>query len=100
LKIDDYLNLSNNQTRQLNEEQILAFRAIERSVIDEVEASKVFFIDGPGGSEKTFLYTALTYFCKANNMGVISVASTSIAATLLLDGRTYHSQFKVPKPTF
>jgi hypothetical protein len=31
-------------------------------------------------------------------MGVNSVASTDTAATLLLDGRTYHSLFKVPVP--
>ena len=61
------------------------------------ECTKEFpkdFPDGPGGTGKTFLYNTLINSGKS----VISVASTGIASLLLIDGRTYHSQFKIYPP--
>jgi ATP-dependent DNA helicase PIF1 len=57
-----------------------------------------FFLDGPGGSGKTFLYNTLMSVLRGKGKIVIPVASTGIAATLLSGGRTYHSQFKLPIP--
>lgn len=58
--------------------------------------SKCFYIDGPGGSGKTFLYNALIQKCKSINLNVLCVAWTGIAASLLPGGMTCHSAFQLP----
>jgi hypothetical protein len=87
----------------LNEEQ----RAVYDAVFDAVEAlddpnrvvsPKLFFIDGPGGSGKTFLYSAILAQVKASRSRAIATETSEIAALLLDGGRTMHSAFKVPIP--
>ncbi|XP_074318422.1 uncharacterized protein LOC141655232 [Silene latifolia] len=58
-----------------------------------------FFIDGPGGTGKTFLYGAL--YAKVRSMGKICLptATSGIAASNLPTGRTVHSRFKIPLDT-
>jgi hypothetical protein len=53
------------------------------------------FLDGPGGTGKTVLYNTLITVLQGQGKTVIAVASTGIASTLLIDGTTYHSQFKI-----
>ena len=57
-----------------------------------------YFLHGPGGTGKTFLYNALITVLQGQVKQVIAVASTGIASTLLMDGTTYHSQFKIYPP--
>ncbi|VAH83313.1 unnamed protein product [Triticum turgidum subsp. durum] len=49
---------------------------------------KVFFIDGPGGTGKTYLYKAL--LAKVRSMGLIAIATATsgIAASIMPGGRT------------
>ena len=56
----------------------------------------VFFIDGPGGTGKTFLYKAL--LAEVRSRGLIALATASSGATTnnLPGGRTAHSRFKIP----
>uniref|UniRef100_A0A7I4XXQ7 ATP-dependent DNA helicase n=1 Tax=Haemonchus contortus TaxID=6289 RepID=A0A7I4XXQ7_HAECO len=63
--------------------------------IEAGRALKHFFIDGPGGSGKTFLYTALYHTLMGKGKRVICVAWTGIAANLLPHGRTASSTFKL-----
>ena len=58
--------------------------------------SGVFFIDGPGGTGKTFLYRTLMASLRSRGEIVLATASSGIAATLLPGGRTAHSRFKIP----
>lgn len=55
-----------------------------------------YFIDGPGGTGKTFVYKYLIHKCSELGFEVIAVAWTGIAAMLLPNGRTVHSRFKLP----
>ena len=55
-----------------------------------------FFIDGPGGTGKTFLYDTLLAHVRGNGGIALAVASSGIAALLLEGGRTAHSRFKIP----
>ena len=48
--------------------------------------------------EKTFLYNTLINVLQGQGKEFIAVASTGIASTLLLDGATYHSKFKIYPP--
>ncbi|XP_073133319.1 uncharacterized protein [Henckelia pumila] len=58
--------------------------------------SNLFFIDGPGGTGKTFLYRSILAHLRKNGNIVIAVATFGIAATLLPGGRTAHSRFQIP----
>jgi PIF1-like helicase len=65
--------------RKLNEEQRQAFHSIISAVNIVQHTPKQFFLDGPGGTGKTFLYNAITYAILGEGSGVLSVASTGIA---------------------
>ena len=57
---------------------------------------KTFFIDGYGGTGKTYLYETLCHSIQATNNIVLCVASTGLACLLLPGGQTAHSMFKIP----
>ncbi|CAF2670294.1 unnamed protein product [Rotaria sp. Silwood2] len=61
-------------------------------------AGSCFFIDGPGGTGKTYLYNTLYHLFMGQGVHVMTVAWTGIAASLLPQGRTVHSRFKLPVP--
>lgn len=79
---------------QLNPQQLDAFNQVYESVIQS--RGDTFFLDGPAGTGKTFLYKALCYKLRAEGHFVLCVASSGIAALLLPGGRTSHSRFKIP----
>ncbi|KAJ8927550.1 hypothetical protein NQ314_019970 [Rhamnusium bicolor] len=57
----------------------------------------VFFVDGPGGSGKTYLYnTLLFYINNVLRLSTIAVAWTGVAANLLIGGKTCHRTFRLP----
>lgn len=79
----------------LNVEQ----KALFDAVVDRVEnpqESNVFFVDGPGGSGKTFCYNSILAYHRSRNKVCLSVASSGIAACLLYKGKTAHSAFGIP----
>lgn len=57
---------------------------------------KFFFLNGPGGTGKTYLYTTIITKIRAMKNIVLHVASSGIAALLLPGGRTAHLRFKIP----
>ena len=63
----------------------------------ETGQGSCFFLDGPGGSGKSYLYQTLTHNVRATGKSVLCVASTGIAATLI-NGMTAHKQFGLPVP--
>ncbi|GBO17046.1 hypothetical protein AVEN_150339-1 [Araneus ventricosus] len=82
---------------KLNEEQKLVFDIILKAIYDNKEdISRLFFLEGPAGTGKTFLYNTLLHTIRGKGHHVTPVASTGIAATLLNGGRTAHSVFKIP----
>ncbi|XP_074320257.1 uncharacterized protein LOC141657045 isoform X1 [Silene latifolia] len=83
--------------KELNAQQRTAYKAIMHHV--KTSKAGAFFIDGPGGTGKTFLYGAL--YAKVRSMGKICLptASSGIAASNLPTGRTTHSRFKIPLDT-
>jgi len=88
--------------RHLAEPRIEAFNADQRSAFNAIMDSvlhnkgKLFFLTGPGGTGKTFVYNTLCYALRGQGIIVLCVASSGIAALLLLGGRTSHSTFKIP----
>jgi hypothetical protein len=57
---------------------------------------EVFFVDGPGGTGKTFLENLLLATVRAKGDIALAVASSGITSILLDGGRTAHSRFKIP----
>ncbi|XP_074346396.1 uncharacterized protein LOC141685177 [Apium graveolens] len=76
------------------EEQRKIYDAVIQSI--DTNVGGIFFVYGSGGCGKTFLWRTL--ICKLRLQGkiVLPVASSGIAATLMPDGRTAHSRFKIP----
>ena len=68
------------------------------SAVDGQICQKLYFIGGPGGTGKTFVYNILAAIIRGQNKVVISVATAGIAAEQLDISRTAHSTFKVPIP--
>jgi ATP-dependent DNA helicase PIF1 len=82
----------------LNEKQLEAYNFVYNAVQDSSTVQTCFFLDGPGGAGKTYLYETLIATLRGEGKTVLPVASTGIAANLLPNGRTYHSQYKLPIP--
>ncbi|XP_022030895.2 uncharacterized protein LOC110931830 [Helianthus annuus] len=78
----------------LNTEQT----AIYDRVIDSVTAKKggFYFVYGPGGTGKTFLYRTILSRLRSMGLIALAVASSGIASLLLPGGRTAHSRFAIP----
>ncbi|XP_028064221.1 uncharacterized protein LOC114267384 [Camellia sinensis] len=55
-----------------------------------------FFIDGPGGTGKTFLYQAILATIRTHKLITLATATSRVAISLLPNGRTAHSRFKIP----
>ena len=64
----------------------------QQSIFNELinNNHKMHFIDGPGGSGKTFLYKTLIYYILSIEKKVLSMALTGIASVLLPRGMTSH----------
>jgi len=56
----------------------------------------VFFLDGPGGSSKSFVYKVLLALFRQDGHVAIGVTSSGIVALLLEGGRIAHLVFKIP----
>ncbi|KAG2194766.1 hypothetical protein INT47_012068 [Mucor saturninus] len=86
----------------LNAEQRVKYDEIVSAIYDHSNTtptpirSSFFFIDGPGGTGKTFLYNALLAKVRPNGEIALACASSGIAATLLPGGRTAHLLFQIP----
>ncbi|KAL0366887.1 UNVERIFIED_CONTAM: hypothetical protein Sradi_3578800 [Sesamum radiatum] len=83
-----------NVVRVLNDCQFSAFDVISRAI--RRKHSAIFFVDGPGGTGKTFLYKSLLANFQKDGLIMLAIATSGIAANLLLGGRTAHSKLKVP----
>ncbi|AQK78258.1 hypothetical protein ZEAMMB73_Zm00001d035059 [Zea mays] len=78
----------------LNEEQRSAYDKI-LSVVDTNNGG-VFFVDGLGGTGKTYLYKALLAALRSQDKIAVATATSGVAASIMPGGRTAHSRFKIP----
>ena len=77
-------------------EQLYTYLELVR-VVDNREAA-ISFVDGPGGSNKSFLFEAFLHYVRDEIAA--ACAWSGLAATLLPGGRTWHARvgFLVPLP--
>lgn len=85
--------LSDNLAK-LNQDQMMVFQAVMASV--KHSNGHIIGLDAPGGTGKTFLLSTLLAAVRSESKVALATATSGIAATLLPNGRTLHSRFKVP----
>ncbi|XP_062208448.1 uncharacterized protein LOC133909939 [Phragmites australis] len=77
----------------LNREQRYAYDKI-LSYVDNGNGT-AFFVDGPGGTGKIFLYKALLAKVRSEGKIAVATATSGVAASILPGGRNAHSRFKI-----
>lgn len=89
-------NQVDSNRQHFNDEQSAAFD----NVMDSVTHNKgrVFFLHSAGGCGKTYVCNTIAAAVRASHHVALTVASSGIAALLLVGGRTAHSRFKIPIP--
>ncbi|CAN6679398.1 unnamed protein product [Malus baccata var. baccata] len=83
-----------NSVHNLNEDQMAAYNSIVSAI--EHQDNAIFFVDGPEGTGKTYLYRALLATLRSKGHIILATTTSGIAATILPGGRTAHSRFKIP----
>jgi hypothetical protein len=93
--LQDQATLAASLASRLNHGQRVAYDRILLRIRDD-PFNAHFFLHGPGGTGKTFLYQALAAHIRSIGGIVLCVASTGIASLLLPGGRTAHKRFLLP----
>ncbi|ONL92436.1 hypothetical protein ZEAMMB73_Zm00001d027245, partial [Zea mays] len=78
----------------LNEEQRTAYDKIMSAI--DTDQGGLFFVDGPGGTGKTYLYRVLLATLRNQGKIAVATATSGVAASIMPGGRTAHSRFKIP----
>ncbi|KAL4101157.1 hypothetical protein QTP88_021177 [Uroleucon formosanum] len=91
------LSIQHDLIDSANQEQRDIISTIMKCVsLENTSVPNAYFIDGPGGTGKTFVYKCLINSRIEMGYDVIPVAWTGIEAMLLPGGRTVHSRFRLP----
>jgi DNA replication protein DnaC len=75
----DHGFLFSSMYEKMNSDQKLACNEVIKSVANNSK-QKLFFIDGPGGTGKTFLHKCLLHHFKHVSITALTIAWTGIAA--------------------
>nr|GEU87304.1 hypothetical protein [Tanacetum cinerariifolium] len=79
--------------KALNPDQQAAYNEIMKHV--DGHSPGVFFIDGPGGTRKTYIYKALLAEVRSRGLMAVATASSGAAANNMPGGRTAHPRSKI-----
>lgn len=98
-RIEECIRIGELMPAQLSDVQKDVFNTMLTSINEQISnRPRLFFLDGPGGTGKTYLYNTLINVLVGRGSKVIASATTGIASTLLIDGATFHSQIKIFPP--
>lgn len=88
--------------QKLNVEQKNVVDTVMQSVHDycanQAHTERLYFMEGPAGTGKTFTYQVLCEMLAAQQKEVLCIAFTGVAAALLPNGRTAHAALGLPVP--
>nr|XP_046472571.1 uncharacterized protein LOC124214349 [Neodiprion pinetum] len=91
-----FTKIGMQQYGQLNDTQKMFVDAVLCAIDNDDVEITCFYIDGPGGSGKTFIYTTFSNLVRGRGKCVSAMAFTGIAAILLPEGKTVHNTFGLP----
>ena len=97
VNVDEYAELGESMYQRLRGRQLEIVDRILSAAEGQSE-QRCFFIDGPGGAGKTFIYKTLFHILSGRNCNVKCMAFTGIASILLPNGRTSHKTFGLKVP--
>ncbi|KAG6711434.1 hypothetical protein I3842_05G052700 [Carya illinoinensis] len=98
--LDDNICFGEDQLESREIDDELAIEISEEDIVaSEALNTATFFVDGPAGTGKTFLYKALLAVVRSRKLVALATASSGVAASILPGGRTAHSRFKIPLDT-
>jgi hypothetical protein len=86
--------------KRFNKEQLTIYNQIIYGNSSESQFRRMYFVNGPGGTGKTFLYNTILAKKRSEGKIAVAVATSGIAANLLDGGKTAHSIFRIPIQTF
>lgn len=94
-------NRLQNHIQESNTEQRHAYEIFLDAIRHSTHGNKLFFLDDPGGTGKSFVYNniiaaGLLPARPEEKLEIIAIASSGIAALNLHGGHTAHSVFKIP----
>ena len=96
----ELLNRARAQFHQMNDEQKTIFTAIVIAATSYVQLEQAnahpFFVEGKPGRGKTFVVDAICNQLRGQQLVVLIVGSSALAATLYDGGRTAHNLFQIP----
>ncbi|XP_061515602.1 uncharacterized protein LOC133393679 [Anopheles gambiae] len=90
---------------QLNDEQRMVYETVTAAIDRQLATAasqanagdqRLFFLDGPGGTGKSFLVEKILAHVRRCGEIALATAASGIAALLLTGGKTVHSTFKLP----
>eukprot|EP00795_Rhopilema_esculentum_P009950 gene9950-18563_t len=97
IDIDTEREQGEQMLQLLNNDQLHIHNTIMEAIQTGAEQN-CYFVDGPAGTGKTFLYNTLVHNLQGLGLQVKCVAYSGIASTLLINGATAHSTFQIPIP--
>ncbi|KAG1494146.1 hypothetical protein G6F47_010255 [Rhizopus delemar] len=98
-----YRNVKEQNYQQKISMMNISQKAVFDEIIDIISSNPNtahFFLKGPAGTGKTFVYNTLCHYFRRQGKIVVCVPSSGIASLLLPGGRTSHSRFKIPLNTY
>ncbi len=94
----DYETIATELSSKCTSEQIEALESVMTALRLRNSDHNVFVVQGPAGTGKTLWTNALTATLRCSNFKVMTVASSALAASLMIHGKTAHSALKIPIP--
>ncbi|EGT52382.1 hypothetical protein CAEBREN_18254 [Caenorhabditis brenneri] len=96
LSAEEHKRIGNEMLAKLNPEQkVVVDRAIEMRKSPS-DRDRMMFVEGPGGTGKTFCYETIYHLNSAEGIETACVSHAGIAASLLPYGVTSHRKFSIP----
>ncbi|CAN7048771.1 unnamed protein product, partial [Brassica oleracea var. botrytis] len=98
----DELSYDLEEMQSTHDIDIMKMTEEQRKIYDEIicavlkDRGGMFFVDGFGGTGKTFLWKLLSAAVRCRGDIVLTTASSGIASLLLQGERTAHSRFGIP----
>uniref|UniRef100_A0AC35F0W0 ATP-dependent DNA helicase n=1 Tax=Panagrolaimus sp. PS1159 TaxID=55785 RepID=A0AC35F0W0_9BILA len=93
--------------QQIGDKMFDSMNNPQKDVVEKIKGAssgenehKLFYLDGPGGSGKTYTYTTLWHLLRASGKKVATMAYTGIAAILLPEGKTCHKTLGLTVPLY